>query len=128
MGRNKFSIIIYMIIALAVIGIVSQLFNDPIIFLKDIFMIIGVGVVLFSIVYFILFRNRSHSSSSEMKKYKQAVKQSQQKYKPKHVQQSTKNQQKKSPYSKRKASRRASHLRVIDGNGDKSKQKDRATF
>lgn len=128
MGRNSSSIIIYVIIGLALIGIISQIFTNPMTFLKDIFMIIGVGVVLFSIVYFILFRNRTNKNTNEMKKYKQAVKQSQLKYKTNQKTQTTVSRDKNQQRIKRKSNQRASHLRVIDGNRDKPRRKDRATF
>lgn len=128
MGRNKSSIIVYAIIGLALIGIISQLFTNPMAFLKEIFMIIGVGVVLFSVVYLIFFRSRRGTNSNEMKKYKQAVKQSQQKYKKTNALQTTASKQRTHKPIKKRNNQRATHLRVIDGNRDKSKRKNRATF
>lgn len=128
MRRSKSSIIVYAIIGLALLGIISQLFTNPMSFLKEIFMIIGVGVVLFSVVYLMFFRNRRGTNSNEMKKYKQAVKQSQQKYKTTNPQQTTASKQNTHTQSKKRNHQRTAHLRVIDGNRDKSKRKNRATF
>lgn len=63
-----------------------------------------------------------------MKKYKQAVKQSKVKYKQYSSASShtTNTNKKQTAQLKKKRNRRAPHLRVIDGN--KSKGKDRATF
>lgn len=124
--RNKLSWIIYVIIGLAVIGLFSQLFKNTVSFFTSIFIMIGVALVLYGIVYFV-FLKKSPTNSDEMKKYKQAVKQSKSKYK-------TKNQSnfkvisknKTQPTKRRKSKRRPTHLRVIEGN--KSKGKNRATF
>ena len=71
-------------------------------------------------------RNRS-DSNSEMKKYKQAVKQSQIKYKSHNPQpKMQKSNPKKVVHSKIKKNKRASHLRVIEGN--KAKNKDHANL
>ncbi|MFD1038460.1 SA1362 family protein [Virgibacillus byunsanensis] len=124
MVRNKFSSLIYIIIGLAVIGLISQLFTNTANFFMNIVVMVGFGLAIFAVVYFLFFKKRA--TSSDMRKYKQAVKQSKSKYK----------QQTKSPTSstkrphalqmKKKQTKRASHLRVIDGN--KQKRKDRATF
>lgn len=120
MVRNKFSWLIYLIIGLAAIGLISQLFTDPANFIMGIFITIGIGIALFAVLYFVFLRKRA--PSSEMKKYKQAVRQSKSKYNssPKHT------QVKQSPKMRKKATKRASHLRVIDGN--KHKRKNRASF
>lgn len=127
MVRNKFSIFVYSIIGLAFIGIISQLFQDPMAFLKSVLMTIGIGVVLFTVVYFFLFRSRKRTLTNEMKKYKQAAKQSQLKYKTNRQRKNTNKQQ--TPHRIRnKPNQSASHLRVIEGNKDKPKRKNRATF
>lgn len=113
--------LIYLIIGLAALGLVSQLFTNTAQFFKSILYVIGFSVVLFFIVRTIFFRNRARSN--EMRKYKQAVKQSQLKYKHRSQPTST---FKRTQEGKRPVKRRASHLRVIDGH--KSKRKNRATF
>ncbi|HLQ71371.1 MAG TPA: DUF308 domain-containing protein [Bacillota bacterium] len=129
MRRTTFAIIVYLIIVLAVIGIVSQLMTSPGSFLKSILITIGIATILFGILYYVFIRRKT-SHSNEMKKYKQAVKQSNAKYKEsKHAslkrEQTRKSPVKQSSNSKKKA-RRRSHLRVIDGYKDK--EKDRANF
>ncbi len=90
-------------------------------------MMLGFAVAIFALLYFIV--NRSRGSSDEMKKYKQAVKQSQSKY-----QQAAPKKPTPAPLANRKTDRsrkgkrRPTHLRVIEGNKSKTKGKDRATF
>lgn len=112
MQRKKMPIIFYVIIALAVIGLMT----NPTHLVRNIFMMLGVGVVIFALFYFI-FRKPRPTENDEMKKYKQALKQSKRKY------QTTQRKQARPTKSKAK---RASHLRVIEGN--KSKRKNRATY
>ena len=129
MVRNKFSIVVYVIIGLAVIGIISQLFTNPIVFMNNIFMMIGFGLVVFAVIYFVFLRKRKSSNSGDMKKYKQAVKQSQLKYKQKNVNQTAKpRKQMQQNQIRKRTSKSKSHLRVIDGGGDKPKRKNRANF
>ncbi|MEN1970562.1 SA1362 family protein [Lentibacillus sp. N15] len=121
MIRNKFSVFVYVIIGLAAIGLFSQLFTNTAHFFSRIFTMLGFGIAVFAVIYFVFLRKRA--PSNDMKKYKQAVKQSKAKYKS-----NTKPQQKASQpvHMKKKAAKRASHLRVIDGN--KQKRKNRASF
>ncbi|AUJ26292.1 SA1362 family protein [Virgibacillus dokdonensis] len=126
MKRKSISIAVYMIIGLATIGLLTQLFTKPANLINNMFISIGFGVVLFAIIYFVFIRKKS--SSNEMKKYKQAVKQSKAKYhqqKPAYKANATK-QQPTSPTLRKKKHKRAAHLRVIEGN--KHKRKDRASF
>ncbi|WP_087971656.1 SA1362 family protein [Oceanobacillus rekensis] len=123
MGRGKFSIIIYLIIGFAGIGLISQLFGNTVNFLISILLMVAVGAGIFGLIHFFVLRKRGPSNMNEMKKYKQAVKQSKTKYKqPKQSATSTKTV----IPEKKKRSKRASHLRVIEGN--KQKGKDRASF
>ncbi|API90517.1 hypothetical protein J32TS6_02190 [Virgibacillus pantothenticus] len=125
MKRKSISIPVYMIIGLAVIGLTTQLFTNTVSFINSMLISIGVGVVLFTIIYFLFIRKKN--SSNEMKKYKQAVKQSKAKYhhqKPVHKATAAKEQP--SNALRKKRNKRAAHLRVIDGN--KHKRKDRASF
>lgn len=111
---------IYLIIGLACFGLISQLFTNTAQFFKTILYVIGFSVVVFFLIRMIFFRNSARSS--DMRKYKQAVKQSQLKYKHRSQSKPTfKRTQRHRPIK-----RRASHLRVIDGH--KSKNKNRATF
>lgn len=122
MRRNKVSIVVYVIIALAVIGFFSKLFTSPATFITNIFIMLGVSLLIMSAFYFIFLKKRS--DSNEMKKYKRAVKQSQLKYKQNN--QHNKGNSHQSIKAKKKSAKRAHHLRVIDGN--KTKRRDRATF
>lgn len=129
MKRNKIAILVYLIIGLAIIGLFSQLIGNTKNFLINILMMIGIAVIIFAVFYYLFFRKRG--TSDEMKKYKQAVKQSKQKYKsnpsPKKTTENSKvNRNSKNLAVNRKGKKRATHLRVIEGN--KSKGKDRATF
>lgn len=127
MKRKKTAYLFYIIIALAVFGVITQLFGNTRNFLMGIVTMLGFAVAIFALLYFVV--NRPRGSSDEMKKYKQAVKQSRSKY-----QQATPKKPTTVPFANqktvrtRKGKRRPSHLRVIEGNKSKTKGKDRATF
>lgn len=125
MGRNKFSYVIYAIIALAIIGVVSQIFNNPVALFRSILIMIGISVVILAVFYFIFIRKRSSVNNDEMKKYKQAVKQSKRKYK-RHPDNLLVNSRgnKQQTLLKKKNKRRMSHLRVIEGTGGKQNEKN----
>lgn len=123
MFRNKFSVFLYAILGLAGIGLLTQLFTNTVDFLTNIMIMLGIGLAIFAVVYLLFFKRKA--SSNDMKKYKSAVKQSKSKYAPKNYSAISSNPKKKqSTHTKRKSSKRATHLRVIDGN----KRKKRATF
>ncbi|WP_079530255.1 SA1362 family protein [Halobacillus hunanensis] len=134
MLRNWGALVMYTMISLAIFYIGFQLVNNPSSFLSSIIMTIGIAVLVFGAIYFLFLRNRvgavGGKNSNEMKKYKQAVKQSKQKYKSAQPTKPNKskldtrlsvNSRKKKPKRKN-----APNLRVIEGN--KSKGKNRATF
>ncbi|MFD2759388.1 SA1362 family protein [Lentibacillus juripiscarius] len=125
MVRNKFSLLVYAIIGLAVIGVITQLFTNTASFLTSILTMVGFAAAIFAVIYFFVFRKGS-SSSNDAKKYKQAVKQSKSKYSQKQAKPTNNNSQSQPSAMKKKLNKRASHLRVIDGN--KSKRKNRASF
>lgn len=106
---NKRQSAISLIIGLAILGLFSILIRNPFVLIKAILTLVVISAILFFLIR--LFIHNNHSSE-EMRKYKQALKQSKLRYE--------KNNQKK---QKRK---RPSYLRVIDGN--KGKNKDQATF
>lgn len=122
--RNKLSVGVYIIIGLAVIGLISQLFTNTANFLTQIFIMIGVGVAIFAAIYFLFLRNSNSNNADDMKKYRQAVKQSKRKYTKKNA--PTVNKGQHSRPGAKKVHRQVSHLRVIEGN--KSKRKNRANF
>jgi len=105
----------FVIIGLAIIGVISSFVSSPSKFIISIFMMIGVAFIIFMIFSFIV-NTKNPQSNNEMKKYRKAAKQSKAKYK---------NQQHKSSYSKKgnvppqrakgRRSKRASHLTVIEG-------------
>ncbi|MFD2045981.1 SA1362 family protein [Ornithinibacillus salinisoli] len=118
---------IYIIIGLAIVGLISQLFTNTTNFLLNILITIGFGAAIFAVIYFLFLKKRT--ASPDMKKYKQAVKQSKVKYKQQHdpnVKSSTTHRtQQQVPLKKKISKKRPNHLRVIDGN--KSKRKKRAS-
>jgi len=114
------STLIYIIIGLAVIGVAAQLLTNTANFFISVLIMVGIGVAIFAVLYFFVLRQRP---SSEMKKYKQAVKQSKLKYKDSN-EGTNRSPKKLNALNKRKKTRRrASHLRVIEGNKSKSKKK-----
>lgn len=125
MFRNKFSTFIIVILILAGIGLFSQLFTNTADFFKNIFIMLGFGLAVFAVFY--LFFLRKREPSNDMKKYKSAVKQSKSKYAPKSTSGISSNTKRKQTVQmKKRINKRAPHLRVIDGN--KHKRKNRATF
>lgn len=109
------------IIGLAIFGLVSQLATNPLQFLLSIGKTLGVAVLLFAAIYFLFFRSHQRGKSSN--KYKQAVKQSKHKYG--NTQIKVRNTHSPAP-SKVKTRKRATHLRVIEGN--KPKKNNRASY
>src|SRR5690625_6562664 len=77
--RNKLQVFMFVIVVLAIIGVISSFISSPSKFIVSIFMMIGVVFVVFMIFSFIVNR-RSPQSNDEMKKYRKAVKQSKAKY------------------------------------------------
>lgn len=135
--RNWMTPVIYTLIGLAVFFVGIQLFTNTTGFLTSIVMMIGIAALIYGAIYFFFLRNRGFGgvagggNRNEMKKYKQAVKQSKQKYKQPApaVKKSTvtKAQPKASGFGGKNRKRtNGPQLRVIEGN--KSKDKNRATF
>ncbi|MFD2208941.1 SA1362 family protein [Virgibacillus halophilus] len=123
MLRNVFSKLVYIIIGLAVIGIIAQLVTNTSGFLKSIFIMVGVAAVA-TIAFYFLF-GRTRRSGNEMKKYRKAVKQSTRKYK-KHAPSTSKKASPgklKQTQIKKRIRKGPSHLRVIDGNKSKRNNK-----
>lgn len=123
MAKNKMiPIFMYTLLGFAAIGLVSQLFGNPTAFFRNILMMLGGAVLIFGLLYFLVMRKRT--SAPDMRKYKQAVKQSKSKYKQENVR--TRASVKTAPAPIKKRSRKPSHLKVIEGT--KQKSKDRASF
>lgn len=125
--QNKGSIVLTVILGLAVIGLISFIGNSPGKFMLNILMIAVIGFVIFLILRAVMGR-RTGDSGGEMKKYKQAVKQSKQKY---NIQEEKpKQKSKKAAFGKsRKKRRNRPHLTVIDGKKgiNNKEKKDRAS-
>ncbi|KGP91934.1 hypothetical protein N780_16440 [Pontibacillus chungwhensis BH030062] len=121
----------YFIMALALIGIGVRLFTDTTSFLMDILVTVLFAAVIIGIVYFI-FSRRNGGTSNEMKQYRKAARQSKQKYKQPTTSSTIAKKMKPSTIKSKVASKKqkqrkeAPHLRVIEGN--KSKKKNRASF
>src|SRR5690625_4109133 len=79
MSSNKIATLVYIILGLAAIVLVSQLFTNTIGFLTNILVMLAFGLAIFGVIYFVFLRKKS--PSNDAKKYKQAVKQSMAKYK-----------------------------------------------
>lgn len=126
MFRHKLSLLIYVLIGLAVFGFATQLFTNTATLLTNLLIMVAIGVALYAVVYYFFLRKRT---SNDMKKYKKAVKQS--KLRNKYPQ--SKNAVSQAPKKqtaflnkKRSKKSRATHLRVIEGN--KQKRKNRASY
>lgn len=118
---NRFvSAVIYLIIGLAVIGVVVQLLTNTISFLQSLLIMIGISILILGVIYLIFFKNRI--SGDKMKKYKKAVKQSKAKYGRPSSKTNFSTNRKQVSKSKKRSKKRPTHLRVIDGNKSKKKR------
>ena len=135
--RNWMTPVIYSLMGLAVFFVGIQLFTNTSGFLMQILKMILIAALIYGAIYFFFLRKRGFGGSTggnrnEMKKYKQAVKQSKQKYsQPTPVIKKSpvaKAQAKASSLGRSKPRKRSNgpQLRVIEGS--KSKDKNRATF
>ncbi|WP_245729005.1 SA1362 family protein [Thalassobacillus cyri] len=127
MPRSRMTPIIYILIGLAVVGLVMKLATDAMGLLTNLLIMVGIAAVLYFVLNHFLMKRRG-GSSDEMKKYKQAVKQSKRKYKG-NATSSKPNVKSTFPPSptvnKKKRKTSAAHLRVIEG--AKNKKKNRAS-
>ncbi|MFC7060602.1 SA1362 family protein [Halobacillus seohaensis] len=134
MSRKWITPIIYTLITLAIFYVGVQMFTNTSSFLSSIIMMIGFAALIYGAIYFFFLRHRTSAPTNgkEMKKYKQAVKQSKQKYKPTNTVKAVKTKdstssKNPSPFNSKKNKRKNSpNLRVIQGN--KNSKKDRASF
>src|SRR5699024_8132370 len=126
MGRNITSILIAFIAGLAIVGFLTMLIKNPGSLLISIILMIVVAFVIFKIMRAVLNRvgPNSGGNSTEMKKYRKALKHSKQKYntQPKKV---NKHSQKIKRTSKRKR-KNVPYLKVIDGKKTSNKENDQA--
>lgn len=128
MRRNITSILIAFIVGLAVVGVLTMLIKNPGSLLITILLMVGVAFVIFFIMRAVLNRvgPGSGGNSDEMKKYRKAVKQSNQKYntQPKKIKQRQKNHKLKQVSKKRR--KNVPYLKVIDGKKSSNKENDQA--
>lgn len=120
MSRRVISILIYLVIGLAVIGVITQLVTNTVNFFTSLLVMVGLGVAVFAAIYFLFIKKRT---PDEMKKYKQAVKQSKLKYNQSANEPKRPSRKPRSQQSRKKIRKRPTHLRVIEGNKSKSKSK-----
>lgn len=113
--RKSGSLLLYFFLGLVIVGLATQLIKSPGQFLTSILILLGITFILFIILRAVLNR-RQGPTDPEMKKYKQAVKQSQKKHgkpvNPKNIKKKKKEDPK--PNS-RKRKRKKNHLKVIEG-------------
>lgn len=123
--KNQFSFyIIVGLIALAAVGIISKLVQDPGGFIK---MIAGMALIV-AVIYF-LFRRFSQTSPSknhEQRAFKKAAKRSKRRFQTKENATPSKRSSIGSLSAARKKRKDTSHLTVIEGK--KGKKKNRASF
>lgn len=118
--RNRMPIFMYIFIGIAGIGLLSWLIKDPGKLLLTVTITIVIGFILFLIINSVLHGNTFRGNSfggnnSEMKKYRQAVKQSKQRYSKQHVNNQYKHTQRQTNKVRRRKRRRPTHLTVIHG-------------
>lgn len=126
MRRNTTSIFIAFIAGLAIVGFFTMLIKNPGRLFTSILIMVGVAFLLFVVLRAVLNRaGPGGNNNGEMKKYRQAVKQSNEKYKPKQK----KVNNKKQPTARKGASRRRKnvpYLKVIDGKKSSNSKNDQA--
>ena len=128
MGRNITSIIVAFLAGLAIIGFVTMLVKNPGGLMISILVMIGMAFLIFVVLRAILNRRGpGGGNSDEMKKYRKAVKRSNQKYKAqsKKVQKGKNVAQSSRPLKRKRKS--VPYLKVIDGKKSSTKGNDRAS-
>lgn len=128
MGRNITSILIAFIAGLAIIGFLTMLIKNPGSLFITILLMVGVAFVFFIIMRAVLNRvgPGSGGNNAEMKKYRKAVKQSNQKYKtqPKKIKQ--RKQREPTKHTSKRKRKNVPYLKVIDGKKSSNKENDQA--
>lgn len=126
MRRNLMSILIAFIAGLAIVGFFTMLIKNPGRLFTTILIMVGVAFLLFFILRAVLNRSGAGgNNTAEMKKYRQAVKRSNEKYSPKQK----KVDKKKESSSRKGANRRRKnvpYLKVIDGKKSSNRKDDQA--
>lgn len=126
MQNRFFKVLVPVLLFLALFGLGYKLATHPSELMINLLITFGIVAVISVFAYLFIFK-RGASQSPEMKKYRQAVKQSKRKY-TKQTPVKMKQTAHKEPASIRKKmqKKRPSHLRVIEGN--KPDKKNRALF
>ncbi|MBM7542423.1 SA1362 family protein [Amphibacillus cookii] len=124
MKRNyRTPLMIYLLLCLAGLGLFNQLFFNSSSFLRNSMTIIGGVAIVYLLVYFFFLRK---PTTNELKKYRQAVKQSKRRNKKSTITKAKHARPKSVSPISRKRSGNPPHLRVIDGK--KSNRKGRASL
>lgn len=114
MTNKKFPVMFFAFIGIAFLGLGYQLLYNPAGFLFKLFISLGITLAMFFVVYKIFFQRRNESS--EMKKYREALKQSKRKYGSDRETKKTVTNIKSQRKNRRKSQRRRhKHLTVIEG-------------
>lgn len=128
MGRNITSILIAFIAGLAIVGFVTMLIKNPGSLLISILLMVGIAFIIFFIMRAVLNRvgpNRG-GNSTEMKKYRKAVKQSNQKYNTQPKKINKRSQSQKTKQTSKRKRKNVPYLKVIDGKKTSNKENDQA--
>ncbi|PWU68540.1 MULTISPECIES: SA1362 family protein [Gracilibacillus] len=129
MSRNWSTWLVYLFIGLAAIGFTVTLFTDTFGLIRSLLFSLIIGAIIFGAFYFLFLRKRS---TNELKKYRKAVKQSKQKYKTNFTRKSSTATKPKPTFTANKSPlkhrKNAPHLRVIEGNANNKKRKNRASL
>ncbi|HLS66575.1 MAG TPA: SA1362 family protein [Pseudogracilibacillus sp.] len=125
---KRLPIVIYFIFGFAIVGLISSLIRRPSSFLLSIFVAVLIGFVIYFILTSFLDRQRG-GSSDEMRKYRRAVKRSQQKYRNPGDRIVNNRTVKKQTIKRRRPRRRVNHLTVIEGkkSSNSNDKKNRAS-
>ena len=120
--RKAGSLLLYFFIGLIIVGLATQLIKSPGQFLTSILILVGISFIMFLIFRAIL-NKRQGPADPEDKKFKKAVKQSQEKHGKPVTHKAVKKSNEKTTKSKARK-RKKSHLRVIKGYKDSPKTKE----
>ncbi len=126
MRRNTTSILIAFIAGLAIVGFFTMLIKNPGRLFTSILLMLGVAFLIFFVIRAVLNRASPGSGNSgEMKKYRQAVKRSNEKYSPKQKKVNNKKQASARKGMNRKR-KNVPYLKVIDGKKSANSKNDQA--
>lgn len=119
--KKRPPVLLYLITSIAAVGLLSYIFKQPGQLLKSLMVIAIIATIIILVTRTIMSNRYDAANRAEMRKYRQAVKQSKKRYKNHHKNQ---NQAKQNRHRRRK---KPSHLTVIEGNKNRNKNNDRAS-